>query len=531
MIRINNSLTNSLDEFKSMNKKTIKFYTCGPTIYNDSHFGHARTFITFDIIRRLLESFGYDVQYGMNITDIDDKILNKVKMLYWRNLINDKEITVSNDDLEIYLINKGKTVEEMTPTYEFYKEYITNQEKRFWEDMDRLNNLTPTYVIRVSDVIPDIIEYINTLVVKGYAYESNGSVYINMEKYLNDFSKTCLYTHTIEGTEISTNEGFNDEKRNIKDFVLWKNAKKYEISFNSPWGFGRPGWHIECSVMIHKLFDSKLDIHGGGIDLKFPHHNNEYIQTSAFIDNPDWVNYFLHSGHLNIQGEKMSQSLNNFQTIRQILELYTPRQIRLLCMLHRWDSPMDLNNDTIKEMIELDTKIDQFMTHLRFIIKKSAKLSSQNNAEDTEYYLNEIEFLEIAESVKDNFNIPLLLKGLREYINKVYVYMSNSNLTRYPSKAILQNVEKLLTNIFEIFGLRYTESNQNDSENEKLKDLVIDIRDMIRKTAIAITDSKTKKELFSLSDSIRDVKLPEIGLTMQDTTEGIKIVKINQNIN
>lgn len=202
----------------------------------------------------------------------------------------------------------------------------------FWNDMKSLNVLFPTFVTRVTDVIPDIIEYIQNILGKGYAYESNGSIYFNTQSFsIPDF-------HKLSHGENDIDKKFISDKMNQKDFALWKNVDDKEIiAYDSPWGKGRPGWHIECSVMIHKMFNSKLNIHGGGVDLKFPHHYNELLQTAAFTQNINWVDKFYHVGHLNINGEKMSKSKNNFITIKDCLKNRTISQIRLMFMLIDWD--------------------------------------------------------------------------------------------------------------------------------------------------------------------------------------------------
>jgi cysteinyl-tRNA synthetase len=534
---LKNSLTGELDTLNKTKKNgRLSFYTCGPTVYNDSHIGHARTFITFDIIRRILDMAGYDVFYGMNITDIDDKILNKVKLQHWNKLASKISNTNANthmnlEQLETFLIENNFSEEEMTPSYEIYKEFITKQEKSFWDDMNALNNLSPTFAIRVSDVIDDITTYINELIKKQFAYVSNGSVYLDTKKYFEKFDKNCLCaTHDSDGSNeiwnASSKDEYSNEKKDQKDFALWKKAKKYEISFNNVWDDtkGRPGWHIECSVMINKIFGGHLDIHGGGIDLKFPHHNNEYIQTTAYTENPDWVTYFLHSGHLNNAGIKMSQSLGNFTTIKQFLSKYTSRQARLLVMLHKWDGPLDLNDDTLKEMMELDNKIVEFFTHVEFMISKGSRLISKFSEADNELNIDTTEFTELINiAIKDNFNTPLIIKSLREYINKIYIYMSNPE----PSKYLLENIYIDMFTFLDKLGLDYKKKKESNID-EELKQVIIDIREKLRNytNTIPKENKQTKKEIYEITDWIRDVRLPQLNLTFQDTKNGTKIINI-----
>lgn len=528
--KIKNNLTNKYDNIDITDTNLhnqLSFYVCGPTIYNDSHIGHARTFITFDMIRRILNNVT-NVNYGMNITDIDDKILDRVKILHWKRLINDDNIITNNiKELELYLIGHNFTETEMTPTYEIYKDFITKQEQSFWTDMSNLNNLTPTFVVRVSDIIDDIVLYINELINKEYAYISNGSVYLDTKKYYENYNKNCLHNGE-EDDDFSNKDEHNNEKKDPKDFVLWKKAKKYEISFKNIWDnvLGRPGWHIECSTIIKNMFDNKLDIHGGGIDLKFPHHNNEYMQTTAYTNDANWVKYFIHSGHINIGNVKMSQSLNNFMTIKDFLKQYSPRQMRLLVMLHKYDSPLELNDETLKEMTSLDKKIEEFITNLNIIIKNESHLMSKMINEDIKMFNDKKEFYDsYNDAIIDNFNMPLIITIFRQYMKNIYVYMS-----KIPSKYILETIQIEVYTFLDNFGLDYRTNNITNLTNKDdgLKDIIIEIREKLRtySNTIAKENKQIKSDLYKITDWIRDVRLPQINLTFQDTKNGTKIINL-----
>ncbi len=303
-LHVSNSLTRELEEFTPLEGRTVKWYICGPTVYDEAHLGHAKTYISFDSIRRIMRDyFHYDVHQVMNITDIDDKIIRK-----------------AND-----------TSQEFTAiSKKFEKEYL--------DDMEALNVEPPSVLTRVSEYIPEIIAYIQKIIDNGFAYESNGSVYFDVMQFKEnpDHNYAKLAPEKVndeeafkEGEGVLADQTITKEKRNDRDFALWKKSKEGEPKWDSPWGEGRPGWHIECSAMAHSAFRANdIDIHAGGVDLKFPHHDNEIAQSEAFAEQDTWVRYWLHTGHLNIGDKKtgvmmkMSKSLKNFTSIKQFLGEY-----------------------------------------------------------------------------------------------------------------------------------------------------------------------------------------------------------------
>ncbi|VDD92362.1 unnamed protein product [Enterobius vermicularis] len=432
-----NSFTRKKEPFVPREGRRVKWYICGPTVYDSSHMGHARAYLSFDILRRIMQDyFGYDVQFVMNITDIDDKIIKRARQNHlWEAYVEKKE----------YQKDKTKLLKDMVAAVEFFRKKVdaevdqdkkkmligivtrvddavkkvesvlseTNEsesevlsekvlcaqeellkqskdvmfewldaqhgsavtqlsvfeklakkyENEFLNDMKQLNVLPPDVLVRVSEYIPEIIEYIKKIVENGYGYVAkDGSVYFDSVGFENNSKHS--YAKLVPEA-FGDNEGLMknmqesegelsmgnlqasllsrdiNEKRNPTDFALWKASKSGEPYWESPWGKGRPGWHIECSAMCSCICGSSLDIHSGGFDLKFPHHDNEIAQVEAHFDSSNWVNYFLHCGTLRIAGLKMSKSLKNFVTIQEALKQYTARQLRILFLMHNWADVLD----------------------------------------------------------------------------------------------------------------------------------------------------------------------------------------------
>lgn len=408
-----NSLTRDKREFIPINGKSVLWYNCGPTVYDVSHMGHARSYISFDIIRRVLKDyFNYDVFFVQNVTDIDDKIIRRARQLYIFNeyLVKIKNVEPNlqrqqlNQDImaALALVREKFEIESDIDKKSFLEKLINNTEeclkssadndsvakgskdvlsewldrqhghsvtdnsifsslpKKFEDeynkDMANLNVLPPDAVTRVSEFVPEIIEYIQKIIFNGYAYESHGSIYFDVDKFNNQ--ERHFYAKLVPeafGDCKALAEGEGDlscfsDKRSANDFALWKSSKPGEPWWDSPWGKGRPGWHIECSVMANALLGGHIDIHSGGVDLKFPHHDNEIAQSEAYEDNGAlWVNYFLHSGHLTISGCKMSKSLKNFISIKDALEENSARQLRLAFLLHSWKDTLDYGPSTMAD--------------------------------------------------------------------------------------------------------------------------------------------------------------------------------------
>ncbi|SBT50655.1 cysteine--tRNA ligase, putative (CysRS) [Plasmodium ovale wallikeri] len=436
---VNNSLTRSKVEFVPQEDNKIRWYACGPTVYDAAHLGHARTYVSFDIIRRILINyFNYDVFMVINITDIDDKIIKR-----------SEEEKIS------------------------FNELARKWEYEFWDDMKSLNVLLPTAITRVSEYIDEIIEYIKKIIENKYAYVSEeGSVYFDIDAFKKNpkhFYARMEPLSVKDETRILEGEGdlgiISKTKKNSYDFALWKSSKPNEPYWDSPWGKGRPGWHIECSTMASNILGKVLDIHSGGIDLRFPHHDNELAQSEAFFDHNQWVNYFLHSGHLHIEGLKMSKSLKNFITIKNMLKKYTSNQIRILFILNKWDNFMNYNpnGESMIQCIEIDKIFFNFFALINMKIK-SFNLNNNNfywNKKDT--YLNNI-FRETKNKIHnfflDNFNTPEILLTIQKLITEINVYLQNDNV----QIGLLLELKHYINFITNIFGLTYNDLEKNKSK-------------------------------------------------------------------
>ncbi len=489
-----NSITNELEQFEHDKNLPVKFYTCGPTIYSSAHLGHARTFISFDIIRRVLTHFGYNIIYVMNITDIDDKIIDKVK-----------ELSGNNEDMDINT----------------YMKFISNMETEFWTDMDKLNNIRPTIVTRVTEYIDKIKIYIEKMEENGLTYCVNNTVYIDSEKYLEKG-----YNWDIFGRVVSngyTECEFVDEKKNKADFSLWKAAKKGEIKFDSKWGYGRPSWHIECSVMSNDILGNNIDIHGGGIDLIYPHHNNEIIQSMAHENcNKMPIKYFLHSGHLNINGEKMAKSMGNFITIDKFLEnCGTTRQLRLLFLLHQWNKPMDFNDEVLIEVRIIEKRIVDFYANIQHFTRIGQKIMTNYTQDDNEYLNSIIEMKnEINSALLSNIDTRTTILAILNAIAKTYKYTENTyNLT------LINDMINHISKIFDIFGFNFLVSDTKDSTSDKFVDIIVDFREEIRssiKKNIKEIPKTVSSDIFKILDDVRDNKLKPNGIIIEDLGVGKK---------
>ncbi|KAL6120700.1 hypothetical protein NUSPORA_02528 [Nucleospora cyclopteri] len=499
-----NSLSKKLEEFIPFDENDVKIYICGPTVYDSPHIGHARTYISFDIMRRILEQyFKYQVTLVMNITNIDDKIINRA---------NERDMSCS----------------EISSIYE----------NEFFEAMDKFKIIKPTYITRVDEYVEEIVSFIEKLVEDKMAYETNGSVYFNINEYKKKFKYNILRPETKKNETILEGEIVNaDLKKSSNDFVLWKSSKENEPQYESPWGMGRPGWHIECSVMATSIFGSKLDIHAGGIDLSFPHHENEIAQCQGYFESK-WVNYFLHTGHLNIEGRKMSKSLKNFLSIKDILEKYSPTTVRILFLLHSWHSVMNYDEDQLKRADQLKTKLFNFISNAKAVLTESKviatlpklSLSSNNtkailsnvnrsvNSLDIKFYAElQVSKDKIDTHLKNNMNYSEALLEITNMITSLNTEMRNLHVDTL--RAFLNYIKKILS----IFGVISVEEDCNECE-EQLALILNEFRSEIRQAAK--TQSNSDK-LFKLCDQVRD-KLTELGYFIDDKQSASTIRKVQQ---
>ncbi|KAJ8914589.1 hypothetical protein NQ315_017294 [Exocentrus adspersus] len=529
VLKLFNSLTRQKEVFVPISGRRVTWYSCGPTVYDASHMGHARSYITFDILRRVLSDyFGYDVFYAMNITDIDDKIIKRARQNYLfekyasekrsleevishakqvlESFAEKSKKTTDPDKKQMYeklLIRLSQSVEELESAVKsgdaskvadaqqkFVKECrdplsdwldtkygstvrdnaIFSSLPRHWEeefhkDMDSLNVLRPNVLTRVSEYMPEIISYIEKIIENGFGYEANGSVYFDVAAFdKKDKHHYAKLVPEAYGDTNSLQEGEGDlttadqrsEKRSPNDFALWKNSKPGEPSWESPWGLGRPGWHIECSAMASNIFGPNLDIHTGGVDLKFPHHDNEIAQSEAHFCNPEWVKYFLHSGHLTIAGCKMSKSLKNFVSIQDALSKYSARQLRFAFLLHSWRDTLDYSQNTMECALQYEKLFNEFFLNAKCVTatfcSEKSSFSTFTKWNDQETSLND-KFLQtkcnVHTALCDNVDTRTALDFLRELVTTSNVYLRE----RKPAnKLLLHDIASYITRILTIFG-------------------------------------------------------------------------------
>uniref|UniRef100_A0AAY4DC53 cysteine--tRNA ligase n=1 Tax=Denticeps clupeoides TaxID=299321 RepID=A0AAY4DC53_9TELE len=524
-LKLYNSLTRNKEVFVPQNGKRVLWYCCGPTVYDASHMGHARSYISFDILRRILMNyFRYDVFYCMNITDIDDKIIRRARQNYLLEQYRQKKPTASQilkDVLTSREPFQAKLAETTDPdkkqmlekldsavsaalgplqgavesgtsdavlleeAKDLLSDWLDSQFgsqvtensifsllPKYWEgeyhkDMEALNVLPPDVLTRVSEYVPEIVDFVKKIVDNGYGYESNGSVYFDTAKF--DSSHNHSYAKLVPeavGDQKALEEGEGDlsisadrlsEKRSQNDFALWKASKPGEPSWESPWGKGRPGWHIECSAMAGSILGESMDIHGGGFDLRFPHHDNELAQSEAYFENDHWVRYFLHTGHLTIAGCKMSKSLKNFITIKDALAKNTARQLRLAFLMHSWKDTLDYSNNTMESAIQYEKFLNEFFLNVKDILRTPTDITGQfEKWEAAEIDLNKSFYGKrsaVHEALCDNIDTRTALEEMRALVSHSNSYMASRKSARLmPNRTLLQTIAVYLTDMLKTFG-------------------------------------------------------------------------------
>uniref|UniRef100_A0A674IDH2 Cysteine--tRNA ligase, cytoplasmic n=1 Tax=Terrapene triunguis TaxID=2587831 RepID=A0A674IDH2_9SAUR len=606
-----NSLTRNKDVFQPQNGKKVTWYCCGPTVYDASHMGHARSYISFDILRRVLRDyFKYDVLYCINITDIDDKIIKRARQNYLFEQYREKKPPAVQLFEDVQIASKPfsamlndttdpdkkqmleriqnavksavehleEAVQKKLPGEEINKhaEKLLEEAKdvlsewldtkfgsqvtdnsifsnlpKFWEeeyhkDMEALNVLPPDVLTRVSEYVPEIVAFVQKIVDNGYGYVSNGSVYFDTMKF--DATEKHSYAKLVPeavGDQKALQEGEGDlsisadrlsEKRSPNDFALWKSSKPGEPSWDSPWGKGRPGWHIECSAMAGSILGESMDIHGGGFDLRFPHHDNELAQSEAYFENDHWVRYFLHTGHLTIAGCKMSKSLKNFITIKDALKKHTARQLRLAFLMHSWKDTLDYSNNTMESAIQYEKFLNEFFLNVKDILRAPIDLIGQfQKWEFRETELSKSFYdkkAAIHEALCDNIDTRTVLEEMRSLVSQSNSYIAAKKTARQmPNRLLLESISSYLTQMLKIFGA--IESDEalgfpvgGNGQNINLESTVMpylqvlsDFREGVRQ----IAREKKVTEVLQLSDALRDDILPELGVRFEDH-EGLPTV-------
>nr|CCM13737.1 cysteinyl-tRNA synthetase, putative [Leishmania guyanensis] len=611
-LKVMNSLTETLEDFAPRDGRVVRWYTCGPTVYDLSHMGHARAYLTFDIIRRIMEDyFGYSVLYQMNITDIDDKIIKRARVgkllddfkegelhrsnveklvaftaeavaaaesnlakrkaklsepipegansrvkadheekmlelqLKESQLAETKEkIAAAKDDFAALFAaasgvngdlldeRNGHTISDQ----QIFEDHARKYERAFFEDMQRLGIRDPDIVSRVTEYVPQVVEFVQKIIDNGFAYVGETSVFFDTEAYIragHDYPKlkpggdrntTEEEMAEGEGTLTKAVEG---EKRSSNDFALWKFSKPGEPRWPSPWGAGRPGWHIECSVMASDVLGENMDIHSGGWDLKFPHHDNECAQSEACNLHNQWVNYFLHCGHLHIKGLKMSKSLKNFITIRQALDDLgvTPRTMRLLFLASPWYKPMNFSDQSLDEAKEKERVLRAFFGSVDIVLRADNWKATQGvNTYDRELLGKCIEAeAAVHAALQDNFDTVVALQQLMSLVAATNQYLLSGER---PSATLVRKVGCYVTKMFRVFGvvegsddvgLQKQGSGDDETRFIEVMNALVRFRDEVRNAA---KEQKAVAAFLPLCDKVRDEWLVDAGVRLEDNPAG-----------
>lgn len=457
MIKVYNTMTREKEELKITNNK-LKLFVCGPTVYDYSHIGHARTYISFDVIVRYLKHKGISVFYLQNITDIDDKIINRAK-------------ENQEDPLEL--------------AHRFEKEYL--------EDMQLLNVKNVNFYARATEHMDEIINQIQNLIEKGYAYDTETGVYFDVSKF-EDFGK--LSNRNLDDLQ-NTRIEVDTTKKDAKDFALWKKQTEQPY-WQSPWGNGRPGWHIEDTAITETYFGPQYNIHGGGLDLIFPHHDAEIAQMEAASGKEPLVEYWMHTGFLNVRGEKMSKSLGNFITIKELLKLFSPEVYRFFVLSTHYRSPIDFSEEILKQAENSLKRIQNTGSSITEKIKEeNLPVTDENNFKEELEQFNK----EFYEAMDNDFNTPIALSSLFEFTHKINKALNSNEI----SQKTLTQITQTFKTIEEILGFSIItqEESTQDFSDEILK-ILTDVRQELR----------TKKD-WDLADKIRD-ELAQLDITIED---------------
>ena len=464
-MKIYNTMSKRKEEFVPLEEGKVKMYVCGPTVYNFIHIGNARPMIAFDTVRRYFEYRGYDVNYVSNFTDVDDKIIKKA-------------------------IEEGVTAEEIS------KRYIAECKK----DMEGLNVKPATKHPLATEEICGMVDMIQSLIDKGYAYEKNGTVYYRTRKFKDYGKLSHKNLDDLQSGGRSLLVTGEDEKEDPLDFVLWKPKKEGEPAWESPWSDGRPGWHIECSEMSKKYLGEQIDIHAGGEDLIFPHHENEIAQSEA-ANGKEFAKYWMHNGFLNIDNRKMSKSLGNFFTVREISEKYDLQVLRFFMLSAHYRSPLNFSAELMEAAKNGLNRIVTAAENLKFLMG-SAKTVTMTEEERQKYEASSQYAASFEKAMDDDFNTADAIAAVFDYVKYI-----NTNVGQDSSKEFLERLYGRLSTLTDVLGIIV------DRKEEMLD---ADIEALIEERQAA-----RKEKNFARADAIREELLAK-GIILEDTREGVK---------
>lgn len=496
MIRLYNTQTRSKEDFQSIKRGEVHMYVCGPTVYNYIHIGNARTFISFDVIRRYFMWRGFKVTFVQNVTDVDDKIIKKAN-------------------------EEGTTAAEVAQRYT----------KAFIEDMHAVGVLDPDVRPKATEEIPEMIELVQRLIDTGHAYEAAGDVYFSVRSFPaygelshRDIDELESGHRDLRASDV---DGIEDRKRDPLDFAIWKAAKPGEPSWKSPWGMGRPGWHIECSAMSRKYLGLPLDIHGGGADLVFPHHENETAQSEAAWGTK-FANYWLHSGMLQINAEKMSKSLGNFLLLRDVLKTTKPAVLRMLMMQTHYRSPLDFSQDRLEEAAAALERIQSLVARIDWAMENAQDIPSPldtrtiiNRARETR---NGFIF-----AMDDDFNTAGGLGVIFTFVGELNAALGDKTVS-LADVPVLRQVRDVICELMNVFGIDL------EQKDEAAGDFPAEVVDLAAELAgyagsdaheavDALLEARTKarsEKNFAVADAVRD-GLTGLGFTVEDTPQGPRV--------
>jgi cysteinyl-tRNA synthetase len=459
-IQLYNTLTRKKEEFIPLEEGKVKMYVCGPTVYNYIHIGNARPAIVFDTVRRYFEYRGYDIQYVSNFTDVDDKLIRAA------NQLGEDVPTIANRFIQAY-----------------------------FEDVSALGCKQADLHPRVMDNMDIIIEFIEQLIQKGYAYESEGDVYFRTRSF-EGYGK--LSHQSIDDLQVGARIEVGEKKQDDLDFALWKAAKEGEIFWESPWGIGRPGWHIECSAMAKKYLGETIDIHAGGQDLTFPHHENEIAQSEA-LSGKTFARYWMHNGYINIDNEKMSKSLGNFVLVHDIIKKHNPQVLRFFMLSVHYRNPINYSEELLESTRAAFERLTTSYQNL-----KHRKESSTNLTNNNQEWLEKIAVLqdEFIVAMDDDFNTAKAISVLFDLSKLANYYLLEKNT----AVEVIDKFTAQFDELFNVLGLTLANAEMLDEEIDAL----IERRNQAR-----------KDRNFQLSDQIRD-QLKEMNIILEDTPQGTR---------